>query len=111
MSMTISPWREEHDLLQLRPVSVGVMPVCHSCPEGGTLRFTARIDPYSADDLTVTWDLLSGQGSVDENGLYTAPELIVGNPPWPAVVRATSVQDPTRYGVGVAELGERRQRA
>ncbi len=56
----------------------------------GTQQLTATVT--GGVPTTKTWTIQSGGGSVDSNGLYTAPSTATT-----AVVRATSVADTARY--------------
>jgi hypothetical protein len=65
--------------------------------------YTSQTEPYIAQlampagtDPTVTWSINPSLGSIDSNGLYTAPSSVDS---WQGVtVTATSVADPTKSG-------------
>ncbi|WP_116787044.1 Ig-like domain-containing protein [Flavobacterium psychrotrophum] len=61
--------------------------------QNGTLQLVATVTPANATNTTVTWSIVSGTevATVDANGLVTATANGT------VTVRATSVQDPTKY--------------
>jgi hypothetical protein len=69
------------------PISVAISPTSASVAPGATEQFTATVS--NAGDPTVTWKALNG--SVDANGLYTAPATAGTD-----TVTATSEEDPTK---------------
>ena len=71
-------------------VSVSVTPTSTSIGTDATVQLSSTVT--GAVTTTVTWSLVSGSGSVDSNGLYTAPSSATT-----AVVRATSTVDTARY--------------
>ncbi len=71
-------------------LSITVAPTPVNVPVGFTQQFTATVN--GSTNTTVTWTVFSGGGSVNAAGLYTAPGS-TGS----AVVRATSVADPTKF--------------
>jgi len=78
-------------------VSVAVQPATHFVPRGGNLRVTAQVSGSTNRDVTwsVTGRCLGTEcGTVDANGLYTAP-AVPPNPPRVAV-KATARADVTR---------------
>src|SRR5215469_16773777 len=68
------------------PIGVGISPRNAYVGSGQTLQFTATVTNGSAVNWTV-----SGMGSVDSNGNYTAPVVTQNST---ATVTATSVKDP-----------------
>src|SRR5579864_1281139 len=54
-------------------VSVSVSPGSASLVSGGTQQFSATVSGSS--NTAVTWSVAGG-GSIDSNGLYTAPSLV-----------------------------------
>ena len=56
------------------PVSVSVAPAIATAPTGGTVEFAATVS--GASDTAVTWSVqeVSGCGSIDQAGVYTAPD-------------------------------------
>jgi hypothetical protein len=67
---------------------VTVKPSLASVPRGGTLQLTAAAYDQFLNPMTATfnWSLVSGPGSIDANGLYTAPTSTTGK----AVIKATA---------------------
>lgn len=72
--------------------SVTVTPETVTIRPGAQTQLAAAVAGTGAFNPAVTWSVVSGGGSVSPAGLYTAPpiESVV-------VVRATSVQDATKY--------------
>jgi hypothetical protein len=78
----------------LFPQPVTVVPGPVSLYTSDTQQFVAHL-PGSGDP-TVTWSISPALGSIDSNGLYTAPSSVDS---WQGVtVTATSVADPTKSG-------------
>lgn len=67
-----------------------------------TARFTATV--ANANNNAVTWAVTpSNLGTIDANGLYTAPTVAAGLP-ISVVIIATSVADPTKFGQATETL-------
>ena len=91
-------------------LAVAVRPLDVLVALGDTARFEAIV--LGTADTRVTWSVeIPGggspgddYGSITRDGLYTAPFEL----PFPAtaVIKATSVADPKRYGLGAASLIE-----
>lgn len=64
-----------------------------------TAQFTATVT--NATNKAVTWT--ANVGTIDANGLYTAPTVAAGLPASVAIT-ATSVADPTKYGLATETL-------
>jgi hypothetical protein len=79
-------------------LTVTVSPLSTSAANGQTRTFTAtvnNIDPGYPDGQAVDWSIDAGSnGSIDQNGVYTAPLMGVGS----ATVRATSRIQPKPSG-------------
>jgi hypothetical protein len=71
---------------------VTVTPATATIAPGAQTQLQAAVVGVGAFDPTVTWSVRSGGGAVSPTGLYTAPPA-----PTTAVVRATSVQDATKF--------------
>jgi hypothetical protein len=79
---------------------VSVSPSVKSLGVSETQDFTETVT--GGTGLGVTWSLSAAVGAIDANGLYTAPAT---SPTQPTVtVRATSVEDPTKYGEAIVTL-------
>jgi DNA-binding beta-propeller fold protein YncE len=76
------------------PVKVTVSPKQASVNAGLTQQFVVSVD--NSADQTVTWEVVGGaaNGTIDSNGLYTAPKNIP-NPP-DVTVKVTSAVDPSK---------------
>jgi hypothetical protein len=72
------------------PVAVDVTPEPVTLTTGQTQQFSASVT--NATDTSVTWTKVSGVGSINGSGLYSA-----GSTPGSAVIRATSVEDNTKF--------------
>ncbi len=76
---------------QVAPQTVSISPLAgRTFVSGRTLQFTATVMPTGASQ-SVTWSKISGNGSIDANGIYTPPSN--GNLDETAVIRATSTVD------------------
>jgi len=64
---------------------------------GQTQQFTATVSNTS--NTAVSWSMVSGPGSIDANGVYTAS--VAGQ----ATLKATSVADPTKSGTAILRRG------
>jgi hypothetical protein len=71
-------------------LTISVSPTAANVPIGLTQQFTTAVT--GSTNTAVVWSLFSGTGGVNASGLYTAPGA-TGS----AVVRATSVADPTKF--------------
>ena len=80
-------------------IGVSVTPVTASVDGGATQQFTAAVS--NSTNTAVTWTVTGG-GSIDINGLYTAPTTVptAGT----ATVTATSQADTTKSGTASANL-------
>jgi len=67
------------------PVSFDVTPATTTLNLNGTQQFAATALDQFGDSVGVTWSVISGGGTIDQNGLYTAPAA-AGS----ATVRATA---------------------
>ena len=67
-----------------------------------TAQFTATVS--NSTNTAVTWSVTTANGgTIDGNGLYTAPTVAAGFPA-SVTVRATSQADPTKFGSGQETL-------
>ena len=82
-------------------VSVTVSPSSVSLTSGQTQQFTAAVQ--NAATMAVTWSISPQLGTIDTNGVYTAPALI--NSAAKVTVTATSVSDPTKSSTASISLG------
>ena len=87
---TAAPTRTGTATVTVPVVTISVSPATVNVPLTTQQQFTANV--AGSTNTAVTWSLFSGTGSVNGTGLYTAPGA-TGS----AVVRATSVADPTRF--------------
>jgi WD40 repeat protein len=78
---------------------VAVTPSSPSVYEGGTVQFQARVQGQS--NQTVTWSLKDNFGTIDNNGLYTAPRDEYGGP---ETITATSQADPNAKGTAAVTV-------
>ena len=62
--------------------------------EVGSLQFYAQVTPEIIGNTTVTWSV-TGDGTIDSNGKYTAPNELTNNK---LKIRATSNYDTSAYG-------------
>ena len=68
--------------------------------QGGVSQCTAVVNAGSGSCNTdVTWTMVSGGGSINSSGAYTAP-----NSQTTAVVQATSKQDPSKFGTATISV-------
>ena len=72
------------------PIVVDMGPATLSMETTASHQFTATAT--NAIDPSITWSIQSGGGTISASGLYTAPGT-TGT----ATIRATSVEDPTKY--------------
>jgi 3-polyprenyl-4-hydroxybenzoate decarboxylase len=87
---TAAPTRTGTATVTVPAVVVGISPTAPTVVMNGTQQFTATVT--GSANTSVTWSVQSGGGSVNGSGLYTAPGAAGA-----AVVRATSVADPTKF--------------
>ena len=87
-------------LTGILPLSVSVSPANVTLGVSEQQQFTATVTGGS--DPSVTWDINLAAGSIDTNGLYTAPASI--DVAQTVTVTATSVQDPTQSGSATVDL-------
>ena len=84
-----------------RPIfAVGVTPRLVTLTAGGVNRFSAHLQ--NSSDPTVTWSLVPQSGTVDSNGLYTAPQSI--SAAQDVILTATSVTDPQKFATAKITL-------
>lgn len=74
--------------------SVSVSPTSASLSGGQTQQFTATVTGTNSPSQTVIWSFVSGVGSINSNGLYTAPPSTSSTQS--AVIKATSTVDGTK---------------
>ncbi len=72
-------------------VSVTIAPAAVTLAPGGSQQFSATVNGTA--DPRVTWNVVSGDGTISTTGLFTA-----GQTAGSATVRATSVADPKVFG-------------
>ena len=78
----------------VNPVTVTVSPPTAIVVSGGTVQFTKTVTGTSNE--SVTWSVVeSGGGTIDQNGLYTAPTVSTQSQ---FTIRATSLADSTKFG-------------
>lgn len=85
--------------LTIPAVGVSVAPPNVSLNGGGSQSFTATVT--NATNKTVTWSL-TGLGTLDANGAYTAPTFVPSQQT--ATVKVTSTADPSKSGSAVVTL-------
>ncbi|RMG19937.1 MAG: hypothetical protein D6732_29330, partial [Methanobacteriota archaeon] len=76
----------------INAASVSVSPASATVDSGATLQFTATVTGHI--DTSVTWSVISGSGSIDSLGLYTAPLVLTQTV---ETIKAVSNGDPTKY--------------
>src|SRR5581483_992037 len=86
----------------LIPLTVTVSPNLASVILGTSQAFTARVTGPSGVSQGVTWCISPQFGSVDQNGVYTAPDNSKVPSETHVFVTATSTKDNTRSGAGEA---------
>lgn len=78
------------------PVTPGAVQVV----VGASQQFSAQVNGVGGPSQAVTWTINgTGGGSINSSGLYTAPAT-----PQTVTIRATSQQDPTKYGEAVVTV-------
>ncbi|TPW07844.1 MAG: Ig domain-containing protein, partial [Acidimicrobiaceae bacterium] len=89
-------------LVHVDGISVEIVPDVLGLPVNRTAQLTARI--FGAPGQSVTWSLDDDatHGTISVDGLFTAPATLPEPPT--AVVRATSVVDPTLSGTASVQL-------
>lgn len=88
-------------IVNLAPqVTVAVQPQAVTLTALQTQQFVAAV--AGSANTAVTWNIVSGMGSVSPTGLYTAPGLISAAST--VTLQATSVQDPTRSATVIVNL-------
>ena len=82
-------------------VTVAVTPSTVTLNNSQTQQFTATVS--NAQNTAVVWSITpaTGAGTIDSNGLYTAPAVISATS---ATITAKSVQDPTKSGTATVTL-------
>jgi len=75
-----------------QPIEIGP---AYACLQNGTTQQFSIV----GESLDVSWELTDGEGSLDANGLYTAPVSGEGS----ATIRVSSVDDPSRVGYATVE--------
>ncbi len=83
--------------VSVTPVSVSISPINAVVAAGGTQQFNAAASGTA--NTAVTWSLASGNGTVSNAGLYTAPAT-AGS----ATVMATSVADPSKLAIATVTI-------
>jgi hypothetical protein len=78
---------------------VAVTPSSTSVYEGGTVQFQAKVQGQT--NQAVTWSLQDNFGTIDSNGLFTAPRDGYGGP---EIVTATSQADPNAKGTAAVTV-------
>jgi len=78
---------------------VAVTPPSTSVYQGGTVQFHAKVQGQS--NQAVTWSLNDNFGTIDSNGLYTAPRDASGGP---EIITATSQADPNAKGTAAVTV-------
>ncbi|MBL0311868.1 MAG: hypothetical protein IPP78_03965 [Holophagaceae bacterium] len=87
---TAAPTRTGTATVTVPVLTISVSPTTANVPLATQKQFTATVT--GSTNTSVTWSVFSGGGSVNASGLYTPPAT-TGS----AVVRATSVADPTKF--------------
>lgn len=85
--------------ITIKTASVSVSPSSAVIGSAGTQQFTASITGHS--DTSVTWSVLSGSGTVDSSGLYTAPAVLTQTI---ETVKAVSNGDSTKSDTGTVTI-------
>jgi hypothetical protein len=85
-------------------ITVSVTPLTAVLSSGQTVQFSSTT--YSTTNTPVTWSLDPGSGTISASGLYTAP-AVLSPKPQEVLVRATSLEDPTKAGAAVVTLASR----
>ena len=81
----------------IAPVAVVVAPALTQVDPGGQVAFAASVEGAAAG---VTWEL-RGPGTIDANGLYTAPSSGTAR----TEVIARSASDPRAVGLAAVDVG------
>jgi hypothetical protein len=76
--------------------NVSVAAATSTVAGGGTDQMTPTVTGTGSYSSAVTYSIDSGGGSINSSGLYTAPAATASDQP--IVIRATSVQDTSKYG-------------
>lgn len=79
--------------------SVGVTPATAAISANGTQQFSAVVSGTGGVEQDVTWEVVSGGGSVSQTGLYTAPAASTT-----ATVRARALQNQAVYNDSVVTV-------
>lgn len=82
------------------PVSVSVSPQTVTIPSPGQQQFTATVT--GTTNTGVTWGVTSGSGTIDSNGLFTAPAVSCGGEV--DTIAATSNADITKKGLATVTV-------
>lgn len=93
------PTKSASATVTLVPLLISISPTTATLGGGQTQQLTATITHHS--NTAVTWSV-SGQGSVSNSGLYTAPPVVANQTT--ATVKATSVVDSTRSASAAVTL-------
>jgi hypothetical protein len=84
----------------VNPITVTVNPATATVGSGGTVQFTKTVTGTS--NQNVTWSVVeSGGGTIDQNGLYTAPTVSTQTQ---FTIRATSQADSTTFGTATVTV-------
>jgi hypothetical protein len=86
--------------VHLMPITVTVAPAAITLHAGATHQFNAIV--HDATNNHVTWSVPAGDGTVTQNGAYTAPARVTARQV--ITVVATSVEDPTKSGLATVTL-------
>jgi len=82
--------------------SVVVSPATATVSGGQTQQFSATVNGTNSPSQAVTWSVLSGGGSINSSGLYTAPAATASSQT--ITVKALSVQDGTTSGTATVTV-------
>ena len=86
--------------ITLEAVAVTVAPATASLTNSQTQQFIATV--VGSANTTVNWSISPQTGTIDNTGLYTAPQIIAGSPK--VTVTATSVADSTKTATAAISL-------
>ena len=86
--------------IETAPRSMGVAPFSASLGGGQTQQFSATI--INTPTQGVTWSINPSVGSIDQNGLYTAPSTVSDTQT--VVITATSTDSPSLSACGTVTL-------
>ena len=95
-----NPTQSGSATVDLVPVVVSLSPTSATLGASGTQQFTPTVS--GTPNTAVTWAISPATGSIDANGLYTAPASIAAAQT--VTVTATSVADPNKSGNATVDL-------